>query len=441
MLRTIGLNHDLSRPLSPSRPARRLGQKLKGPLRTAVVAVIQGQVSRQDSHQRHSRKIMSLHNHLGSHQNIRILFGKLCQDFFIAVLFPCGVRIHPEHPGTGKPPVELLLDLLGSRLKAQNIGRRAGGTLSRLLRLIAAVMTHHFSPRMLGQGHVAVRTFHHAAAAAAGDKARIAPAVEKEYDLLPSLQALIHQLLELLTENGAVPISQLLPQIHRVNQGQRPPRKPPVEGKQLIPAAHRPVIGFQGRCRGAQNQAGSFKLRQIFRGLPCMVTGHGLALVAALMLLVHDDQSQIGKRNKKSRSRADNHIYFSPSCPLALIITLPLRERGVDHRHPVSEPFVKTQKRLIGQGDLRNQHDTLLALGRNRLDQGKIDLCLSAARDSPDQISASYPRIIFREDPVPDKGLLRAHPVSDLRGAVQLYRIPVAALRLDSDYVLLFQLS
>ncbi len=118
-----------------------------------------------------------------------------------------------------------------------------------------------------------------------------------------------------------------------------------------------------------------------------MVTGHGLALVAALMLLVHDDQSQIGKRNKKSRPRADDHIYFPPSCPLALIITLPLRERGVNHRHPVSEPFVKTQKRLIGQGDLRNQKDRLFSLPNHPGNQLHIYFCLTASCHAVKQIS------------------------------------------------------
>mgnify|MGYP006990134465 CR=1 FL=1 len=47
--------------------------------------------------------------------------------------------------------------------------------------------------------------------------------------------------------------------------------------------------------------------------------GHSVAFIAAFMLLVYDDQSQIGKRRKQSASGTDHNLYLSPFCPFKLV--------------------------------------------------------------------------------------------------------------------------
>ena len=76
MFRMVCLDHCLSRLIAPSRPSNCLSQKLKCPLCTAIIGRIQRKVSRHCTNQSHIRKVVSLDDHLGSHQDIRFMGGK-----------------------------------------------------------------------------------------------------------------------------------------------------------------------------------------------------------------------------------------------------------------------------------------------------------------------------------------------------------------------------
>ena len=56
--------------------AGNMGQQLKRPLRRSIITDVQRQIRRQNPHQRHVRKIMPFHDHLGADQDIRLLIGK-----------------------------------------------------------------------------------------------------------------------------------------------------------------------------------------------------------------------------------------------------------------------------------------------------------------------------------------------------------------------------
>ena len=85
---------------------------------------------------------MALYNHLSSDQNIRLMAAKGRQDLLISVLIAGGVKIHPQHPGLGKPFLYHLLDLLGSRLEPPHVFGAAFRTGLFHGLLIAAVMAH-----------------------------------------------------------------------------------------------------------------------------------------------------------------------------------------------------------------------------------------------------------------------------------------------------------
>ena len=76
MGRIVSLDHRLARLLSAPGPARRLGQELERPLAGTVIRRIERHIRRQDAHQRHIGEIMSLHDHLGPHQDVRLFIGK-----------------------------------------------------------------------------------------------------------------------------------------------------------------------------------------------------------------------------------------------------------------------------------------------------------------------------------------------------------------------------
>ena len=82
---------------------------------------VQFGIRRHNTDQGHIREVMPLHNHLGSHQNIRLLCAEAFQNALSAVLPANGIRIHAKHARRGKHALGLLGELLGSHAEARNI--------------------------------------------------------------------------------------------------------------------------------------------------------------------------------------------------------------------------------------------------------------------------------------------------------------------------------
>ncbi len=76
MIRLIGLDHNLTLPLSASGAPGRLCQELKRAYRRTEITDIQGQIRRQYPDKGHIRKIVSLDDHLRAAQNICLLIRK-----------------------------------------------------------------------------------------------------------------------------------------------------------------------------------------------------------------------------------------------------------------------------------------------------------------------------------------------------------------------------
>ena len=83
---------------------------------------------------------MSFNDHLRSHQNVRLMSGKSCQDLLITVFCPCGIKIHSKDTGFGKFFFQDFLDLLGSGFKSTDMRRTTGRTGFRFRNFISAVM-------------------------------------------------------------------------------------------------------------------------------------------------------------------------------------------------------------------------------------------------------------------------------------------------------------
>ena len=194
MIGLIGLNQGDSRAFPSPGPSCGLNQKVKGLLPTAVIRSVQRQIRRQSPYQGHPGEIMAFHYHLCSNEDIRFPPGKSGQNLLVPLLFRRGIQIHPQHPGCGKHFPGQFLDLLGSGSEGGDIGGAAGWAYLRHKDLIAAVVAHQPPVFMIGQGHVAMGAAQGLAAGTAGNKIRVAPAINKKHDLFFCLKALLHQL-------------------------------------------------------------------------------------------------------------------------------------------------------------------------------------------------------------------------------------------------------
>ena len=92
------------------------------------------------------------------------------------------------------------------------------------------------------------------------------------------------------------------------------------------------------------------------------------------MLFIQDDQAEMCKRGEQGAPRSDHDIELTGFCALHLIETLAAAQSRMKHGDTVAESLVKTKLRLIGQGNLRNQHDHLLSCFYDLLDHVQINL-------------------------------------------------------------------
>ena len=128
-----------------------------------------------------------------------------------------------------------------------------------------------------------------------------------------------------------------------------------------------------------------------------MIFRSTFTFIAVLLLLIHNDQSQIRKRCKKCGSWSDDHIDFSSFGPFALIIFFPGGQCGIHHADPVSESLIESEQCLIRQGNLRDQHNSLPSPCDHLFDQLHIYFRLATAGNAVDQIGLSPSGIKIRK--------------------------------------------
>ena len=216
---------------------------------------------------------------------------------------------------------------------------------------------------------------------------------------------------------------------------------PPCHLKQFIFSLFRPVISFRGRSRRSQNNTGTVHGSNLNRRLPGMVLRHGFAFIAALVLLIHYNDTQIWKRCKQRRSGPNDHIQFPGLCPSDLVIFLSLGEGRIDHRHSVAKSPVKPQQSLIRKCDLRDQHNGLLPHPDHLFYDPQIDFRLTAPRNAMHQIGSRLSRSVIPDHILYDLLLCSAwnHPFLFPRRTFD--RITIVSFRLYFQTALFFQRS
>ncbi|MNC40825.1 hypothetical protein D3C75_895640 [compost metagenome] len=97
------------------------------------------------------------------------------------------------------------------------------------------------------------------------------------------------------------------------------------------------------------------------------------------MLFIYYDQPQLLKRGENRRPRSDYH--FDASCGdfAPFIITLPVGQPAVHHRHISAESALEAFYHLGGQGNFRNQHNGFFPFIQTGLDGLHINLGFAAA--------------------------------------------------------------
>ena len=197
----------------------------------------------------------------------------------------------------------------------------------------------------------------------------------------------------------------------------------------IVPAVeHRLVIQsllcrpgcFNRRSGGAQNQQGPVPGAKVLGNVPCVIPGRIFRVVAALLLFVQDDDTQVLQRGKDGGAGAQHHTNLPTPDTLPLIIALRHTKSAVEHGHILSKIGGKFPHHLGCQHNLRHQDNGGSPLGQYLLNQLQIDLGLSAAGNALQQCARSLSRLYQPTKLV--KGLLLFHAQLDWRSRLHCDR-------------------
>ena len=124
--------------------------------------------------------------------------------------------------------------------------------------------------------------------------------------------------------------------------------------------------------------------------IPGMVAGRPFRLIGALLLLIHDDQTQIFQRCKYRRPGPQHHGGLAIPDALPLVVPFRHAKAAVQQRHLLPEIGGEARHHLGRQGDLRHQDHDRLSLLQQFLCQTDIDQCFSAAGDALQQRHTAF---------------------------------------------------
>ena len=164
-----------------------------------------------------------------------------------------------------------------------------------------------------------------------------------------------------------------------------------------------------------------------------MVAGHGLGLVAAVLLLVQDQKTQVRQGRENGAPGPQDHP--RPPLPQAfpLVVALTEPKGAVKHHHFTAEVSGEAPHHAGGQDDLRHQHHGAPAPVQAGLDQLEIDLRLAAAGDALQQGGGGLPGVQVGQQVVIGPPLLLVQGDGRRRGQVRGLRHPEDLLLRQAD--------
>lgn len=112
-----------------------------------------------------------------------------------------------------------------------------------------------------------------------------------------------------------------------------------------------------GRRRGrAQHERAAVAARHLGRYLARVVARTGALLVAGLVLLVDNDETQVAERAKERRAGADDHAGRTTGDHIPLVQALAGRKARMEHGDRLAKARAETADGLGRQRDLGHEH-------------------------------------------------------------------------------------
>jgi hypothetical protein len=233
---------------------------------------------------------------------------------------------------------------------------------------------------------VAVRAAARDAARAAVERGRDPAAVEQE----DRLAAAFREPAELGEQRRGQRVAGLEPEVDDLHPGKRRSDT----AAELEPLERLPRLGPWRRRAEDRNRA--FEGRALGGNRTGVVARIRLLLVRGVVLLVHADDPERGKRREHGGASPDHDRRLAGHDPLALVTPLGLRKTRVDDRDTIAEARPEATERLRRERDLRHEHDRSTAGCDRSLAGTDVDLGLAAACGTGEEdVAAPAPKKPF----------------------------------------------
>ena len=178
----------------------------------------------------------------------------------------------------------------------------------------------------------------------------------------------------------------LAAQIDRLDRRQALAAEALRQGEALIAAAPRVHLGLERRRRRRQHHRDAGDVAAHHRHVARVVAHAVLLLVGRVVLLIDDDQAEIGVRQEQRRARADHDRNFAVGDRLPGARALARRQLRMPFRRAHAEARGEAVEELRGERDLRHQDRGSAGRARMRVRHRlEIDLGLARAGDAVEQ--------------------------------------------------------
>jgi hypothetical protein len=342
-----------------------LQQQLQALFTSPQIGPVQEAIGRQHGRQGDGGQIHPLGEHLGADQHIGLAGSEALQQAAVAIAAPGGVAVKAQQAQAFELLLELLHHPLGAGTEGFRSTRTAVGAALRdggaMVTPMAAQPLGTIAAAMDRERHIAIRTQHHLAAAAATEKAAVAAPGHQQHRLLAPLGQAAEALHQRPADQAAMAVLELEAHVHQPHWRQGPAADPLRKAEQLG-GGGRCLAGLPGFQRGggaAEQQAGAAAAGPVGGHLPGVVAGHGtVLLVGAVVLLIQHDQAQGADRQEDRRAGAHHQQGPCPNLQAAapggdaLALTTAAVKFRHRHRQSVagSDPATGAPGRFPGSG-------------------------------------------------------------------------------------------
>ncbi len=216
---------------------------------------------------------------------------------------------------------------------------------------------------VIDQPGVAVLARQAMAAGVAQRQRRKAAAVEEQQRLLAALQRDLHRLGKPRRDEAAARRA-FAAQVDRLDRRQMLAAEPLRQMQMRVAAAPRVHLGLDRRRRRGEHDRDFLLARAHHRHVAGVIAHAVLLLVGRVVLLIDDDQAEIGVGQEQRRARADHDRHLARRHRRPGARALARRELRMPFRRPHAEALREAIEELRGERDLRHQDQHLLALRR-----------------------------------------------------------------------------